>query len=214
MLKKIAAQISEKELQEHLKAYCDYAKELGATDAKVIPSRDVIVDERVLMKCTYPKCPCYGTCLNCPPYAMPPEQTQRVVNKYQYGVFVLVKSPIDVMVGEVPVKSPGVGNPYRRKLAEAVAKIEARAFYDGHHLALGFSGGTCKYLYCLNVECSGLVKGQACRNSMVARSSMEAVGMDAYRMAARVGWEVYPLGKTTQPADAPHGVRLGLVMID
>lgn len=213
MLRKIESNVSERQLRADLKAYREYALRLGA-DAKIISARDVIVDERVLAKCTYPKCEYYGTCINCPPYSMPPEQTQRVVDKFNYGIFVKVEAPIDAMVGETPVKSPGVGNPYRRKLAGIVAKIEARAFYDGHYLALAFSGGTCKALYCLKLECAALTKGQACRNSMLARSSMEAVGIDAYRMAARVGWDVYPLGKTTQPAEAPHGVRLGLVLID
>jgi len=214
MVEKITAFVSEKQLEKHLKAYCKYALDLSATDAKIINARDVIVDERVLAKCTYPKCAHYGDCANCPPYAMPPDQIQRMVDKYRYAIFVKVEAPTDAMVGEIPVKSPEVGNPYRRKLSEVVAKIESRAFYDGHHLALAFGAGTCKILYCMKQECSALTPGQPCRYPMLARSSMEAVGLDAFRMAARAGWDVYPLGKTSQPSDAPHGVRLGLVLID
>ena len=213
MVRKIADIKSSQEMWPDLEAYRNYALKLGASDAIIIASEDVIVDERVLAKCTYPKCEFYGTNINCPPYSMRPEQTQRVVNEYRYGIFVKVQGPIEAFVGEA-IKTPTLGNPYRRKLAEIVAKIESRAFYDGYHLALAFSAGCCKTLYCPELECSGLTIGQSCRNAIIARSSLEAVGIDAYRMAARAGWDIYPLGKTSQLSDAPHGLRLGMVLID
>jgi len=40
-----------------------------------------------------------------------------------------------------------LAGPYRRKLAEIIAKIEAQAFYDGHYLAVGFGGGSCKSIF-------------------------------------------------------------------
>ncbi len=66
MARKIMEKIPEGQLQNDLEKYRERALELGATDAKVIPTDAVVIDERVLAKCTYPKCPGYGTNANCP----------------------------------------------------------------------------------------------------------------------------------------------------
>jgi len=42
---------------------------------------------------------------------------------------------------------------------------------------------------------------------------MEAVGIDAFTMAAKVGWDIYPIGGSTLPDKVPHGTKLGLVLI-
>ena len=42
---------------------------------------------------------------------------------------------------------------------------------------------------------------------------MEGAGMDAYTMATKVGWGIYPIGKYSSPSDVPHGTRVGLVLI-
>ncbi len=41
---------------------------------------------------------------------------------------------------------------------------------------------------------------------------MEAVGMNAFQMAASVGWDIYPIGKSTCPDEVPYGNRLGFVL--
>jgi len=37
--------------------------------------------------------------------------------------------------------------------------------------------------------------------------------MNVYTMAAKAGWDVYPVGKSVSPHDFPHGNYFGLVMI-
>ncbi len=44
-----------------------------------------------------------------------------------------------------------------------------------------------------------------------ARASMEAVGIDVYKLATKVGWDIYPIGKA--PSDAPYGTIAGIVFI-
>jgi len=203
----------EKQLRQDLEKYRRRAIELGTTDAKIITSEDVVVDERVLAKCTYPKCENYGTNMNCPPYAMSPELIRKVVNKFRYAIFIKTEVPTDSMVGPA-LEDPSISSPYRRKFAEIVARIESEAFYDGYHMAVGFGSGGCKVLLCPDQECNGLNTGKGCRHALIARSSMEAVGMDAYTMATRVGWKIYPMGKATSPSEVPYGLRLGLILID
>ena len=185
---------------------------MGATDAKIITTDKVVIDERVLAKCTYPKCPGYGTNINCHPYAMSLEQVRKVVNNFNYAIFIKVDVPSANTAGP-EVRAKNLDNPYRRKLSEIVAKIEAEAFYDGYHLALGFASGTCKMLFCPDTDCRALETGQACPHRLKARSPMEGVGMDAYTMATKVGWDIYAIGGATLPAEVPYGLRLGLVFI-
>ena len=103
--------------------------------------------------------------------------------------------------------------PGQIKNFEIISRIEAEAFFDGYHLALGFAGGPCKNAFCPNDECSALVPGQACRHPLRARTAMEGVGMNAFTMAAKVGWDIYPVGASILPSEVPHGTRLGLVLI-
>jgi predicted metal-binding protein len=213
MVRKFQSRPPAKRINQDLEKYRKRAIELGAKDAKVIPAKDVIIDERVLAKCTYPKCRQYGTNLNCPPHAMSPEMLRKVVNNFKYAIFLKMEVPPESMVGP-GCKNPELGNPDRRHLLEIVAKIEAEAFYDGHHLAVGFAGGSCKaYLCTKEAACAAMTPGQGCRHGLIARSSMEAVGMDAFTMAAGVGWNIYPLGKRSSPDDAPYGTRMGIILI-
>jgi predicted metal-binding protein len=55
--------------------------------------------------------------------------------------------------------------------------------------------------------------GKRCRFSLLARPSMEAVGIDVYQLVARQGWEIYPIGSGAKPGDMPKGVLAGLVIV-
>ena len=206
MVRKIMAEIPDAVLKEDLERFRQRAIELGATDARIIPAETILIDERVRAKCIYPKCSSYGTNANCPPYAMDLDMVRKVVSRYKYAIFVMLKVPA------ADVKEKRLSRPTQIKNQEIVSKLEAEAFSNGYHLALGFSVGSCKTAFCLDQECSAL-KGEPCRNALRARSAMEAVGMDAYVMAAKVGWDIYPIGRSTVAADVPHALRLGLVLI-
>ena len=199
-------------LQKDLAKYKKMAVELGATDAKVIRADTVIVDERVLAKCMYPRCKRYGTNASCPPYSMPPDMTRTILKKYRYGIFAKIEVPASEIAGP-EARENALHLPYVRKIGEVVAKIEAQAFYDGYYLALAFSASNCKSLFCPDEDCQALEEGKPCRYPEQARSSMEAVGIDAFMTATRVGWNVYPIGRQTSPEDIPYGLRMGLVLI-
>jgi len=204
--------VSEDQLQKDLEKYRLRAIELGATDAKVINADRVIIDERVLAKCVYPKCREYGTNLNCPPYAMSPDQVRKVVNNFRYGILVKLEVPPMDTTGR-DARDKNLMAPYRIKINEIIAKIEAQAFYDGYYLAVAFGSGSCKTIFCPDTDCLALVPGQSCPHHFRARSSMEGVGIDCYSMATGVGWDIYPIGQETSPEEIPYSLRLGLVLI-
>jgi len=212
MVRKFTEKVSEEQLQKDLEKYRKRAIELGASDAKVITTDMVILDERVRAKCMFPKCRRYGTNMNCPPYTPDLDQIQKIVENYEYAILFKLDVPSEDIAGPLARESRAY-RPYSLKRAEIVAKLEAEAFHDGYHLALGFGGGSCKGYYCPDVECDALKPGQACRAPLKARAAMEAVGMDVYTMATKVGWDIYPIGETTSPSEVPCGLFLGIVLI-
>ena len=93
------------------------------------------------------------------------------------------------------------------------SEIESRAFYEGYHLALALGQGPCKSYWCPDQSCSALEPGGTCRFSLKARTSVEAVGIDAFSMAAKRGWEIYPCGARVEPDKLPHVLLIGLILI-
>jgi predicted metal-binding protein len=204
MVRKVVEHVPEEQLKKDLENYRQRSRELGATDAKIITMDQVIIDERVRAKCIYPKCMFYGTNAHCPPHAMDPDEARKIVKKFRYGIFIRLQVPSGDFAGPTVTEKNSSARGLV-KLSNIVTKIESEAFYDAYHLAMGFAGGPCKHLFCLKKECSALVPGQPCRHALRARGCMEGVGMDVFTMAAKVGWDVYPIGASVDPAEVPCG---------
>lgn len=203
MIDKIVDNIPEDKLQADLEKFRQIAIEMGAADAKIITTEKVIIDERVRVKCMNPKCRCYGTNGNCPPYAPELDTIRKIVGSYRYGVFVISKYPRQIISGK---------SPHSLINHEIVSKIESQAFHSGYYLAMGLGDGPCKTRYCPDKEC-GVLAGKGCAMSLKARYSMESWGMDVYKMATRAGWDIYPIGVHTKAEDVPYQCALGLVFI-
>ena len=215
MVRKIVEAVPEDLLLSYLEKYRTQAIHLGASDAKIIRSEDVLIDERVQAKCSLPKCQNYGTNANCPPYALRPDQTREILKKYRYGILYTFQAISEGFVGSYDVLSNREEVARQRSLIfEICSKLEAAAFYDGYYLALGFAGGSCRSVFCKDIECQVLQPGKGCRFPLKARPSMEAVGIDVYKMCVRAGWDIYPCGASLSPEQVPFGRRVGLVIID
>jgi predicted metal-binding protein len=212
MVRKVVAKVPDDVLQADLEKYRQKALELGATDAKIITTDMILIDERVRAKCMVPICRSLGKNINCPPYAMDLDMVRKVVNNFRYAIFYMLRVPSIELAGPER-KEKNLGARSALKHWEISAGVESAAFYDGYHLAMAFAGGPCEPYLCPNQECSALVPGQGCRHPYLARPAMEGVGMDAFTMAAKVGWDVYPIGGSILPSEVPHGTKLGLVLI-
>jgi predicted metal-binding protein len=211
IVRKIVENVPDEVLKKDLERYRKMAMELGATDAKIITNDDIIIDDRTRMKCMYPKCPYYGSNINCPPYAPDVDYFRKVVKLYHYAIFITKEAPPEHYVGPNVLKDK-TQVIYERKINEIVSKIEAAAFYDGYYYAIGFAGGPCKLQFCPDIACSALEgAGHACRAAIKAHSSLEGIGADAYRMATRVGWVIYPCGAQSEGVPCARG--LGMILI-
>ncbi len=208
MLRKIVESISEDLLRSDLEKYRGKAIELGATDAQIITTDMIILDDRARAKCRYPRCDFYGTNAHCPPYSMEIKDVRELVNKFKYGILCDIRVPSEHLDGP-PIEN----GPIAVKMFEIISIIEGEAFNDGYRFSLGFGSGPCKLYFCPKRECAALTTGQGCRHGLKSRSSMEGMGMDVYTMATKVGWDIYPIGIRTRPCDVPHLHCIGLILI-
>ena len=215
-------------LQTDAARYAKEAVKLGATDAKSIKASEIVIDERVRLRCMLPMCYCWGHSIYCPPHGPAVETCKSLVAKFQLGVLMKMEVDPHILSGynlpEVVANlKAGREDPDAPKLMEfdriyhvlydMVGKIEAMAFYDGYHLAMCFAAGTCNVTLCQGQPCL-VRKGGTCRFPLRARPSMEAFAMDVYRTVTKVGWAIYPLGCRCDLSEVKHGTLVGLVLLD
>jgi predicted metal-binding protein len=209
-LERIRLSVPEEEVRAHLQGYERLALEAGATRAAGLPAEHIPVDERVSLKCSIPKCFGYGTGANCPPHSLKPEETRRIVQQYRWALAFGLQIPPEVVVRNKATIQPRV-EAYK-KIFEIASVVESAAFYDGHYLSVGFAAGSCKSTYCYDQPCA-VLSGEKCRLALRSRPSMEAVGIDCYRIATELGWDIYPIGSDAGPGCIPHGLLMGLVLV-
>jgi len=210
--RKISLQISPEKLREDLEKYRQKALEAGADQAKIVSASQVVVDERVRMKCLVPLCHLYGESPNCPPYTPEPEEMRKVLSKFSYAIFTRNDVlPVEDFVDDE--KWLRAHMKHQGKTHRLVSEIEALAFNDGYYLAMGFAAGGCKTALCGGQICQFLDSGR-CRFPLKARPSMEAVGIDAYRLATQVGWDIYPVAhRNVELTSIPCAISLGIIFI-
>jgi predicted metal-binding protein len=200
-------------MRTDLRRYLDMAIQAGMTDARAIRATTVRVDQRVLMKCRYPRCANFGACANCPPHTPSIQEMQSFIRSYRHAVLFCKRlAPAELLC--IPGSQTVPKSDSQRFMFRMVSEIESAAFYDGHVLAAGFANGSCKRLFCPEEPCSALLPGGRCRFPLKSRSSMEAVGIDVFSLARRMGWAIHPAGRTSTPEQVPHLLNLGVVFID
>ncbi|MFC2019270.1 DUF2284 domain-containing protein [Chloroflexota bacterium] len=215
MVRKIVVEVPEKQFKQDLERYEQTALDMGATNAAIITTDKVIIDERVRAKCIYPKCNWYGTSAHCPPHAMDLDMARRLVSRFRYAILFRIEAPSEVTVWHGKTKEQKkVSARYNKMRHDIIAKIESTAFYDGYYLAVGFGGGPCKSFLCPTQDCQALEPGKGCRHPFYAREAMEGIGMDVYRMVAQMGWDIYPFGMALTKDDVPFAVKTGIIFID
>lgn len=198
-------------LEEDLETYRQKAIELGATRAAVLNADEIPVDERVTLKCRIPRCFGYGACAHCPPHTIKPAELRELLRKYRKAVFFTRDIPPEVIVRNKATIKERV-DAYQ-SIFKMVSDIESMAFYDGHYLAFGFAAGSCRHTYCGQQKSCLALEGDKCRFSLLSRPSMEAVGIDVYRMVAGLGWDIYPIGSSAKAEAIPKGILAGIVIV-
>jgi len=206
----ICTQVDEETLRADLERYRQEALQLGASEAEVIPAQWVQVDERVRLKCATPPCPNYGRCANCPPYTPEPEFMRKALGRFNWAILFKTDVPTEDFA-DIGRYYPH-GQKHQRKTCEIAAKVELRAFADGYRFAVGYGAGGCRDTMCNGGLCQMLDSGR-CPYILMARPSMEAVGIDACDLINRVGWEIYPIYRSMDPKEVPSAISVGIIFI-
>jgi predicted metal-binding protein len=185
------------------------ALELGASDAALIPASQVVVENRVVLKCRA-GCNNYGKTMVCPPYSPTAEEFRKIVSEYSYALFMKFKSSAEAdmnlrrNLGKSEADLPedlkekaqafwSVWKDDKKKLLAAVLDLEKEAVHQGYPLAIGFISGACQLCEKCNVE-AGI-----CLHPDTARFSEEAVGVNVHATAMNAGIEMtVPFGKTPE----------------
>jgi predicted metal-binding protein len=211
--------VKEEEIQRDLERFRQKALELGASAAEVIAASQVVVQERVWLKCLVPLCNMAGTNPHCPPSTPQPDLIRKALSQYRWAV--LFKRDIEHLEKYFATSAakqkeqPGLAGArgFHRKTAEIVGRLEAYAQTEGYDLAMGFSCGSCRVNLCNRAPCDFIEKGK-CRFPLLARPSMEGVGIDVFDLCHKVGWDTYMI-RTVEPdlSVIPAGVSVGIVFI-
>jgi len=199
-------EINEDRLTADLTRYLALARELGASDATVVEREDWHLDPRVTLKCAVPRCRNYSTCANCPPHSPGATETAVLIDRYRKGILLRWQYQRETSRDE------GAG--LRRATYVSLAALEAAAFYDGYYLACGFGSGSCRLSLCGDSLCQEITEPhKGCRNPLLARPSMEAMGFDVFKTAAQAGWILNPAGRGCPEDIAANLSRIAIVLI-
>lgn len=200
-------------IRSDLERYEQVAREMGASAVAIVPASSVIVDERVRLKCTVPRCLRAGETPHCPPHGLDLDLVRRALERFAWAV--LFKCD----VAPIGAYAPGAGETkeerlrvlsFHRQSGEIVYALEQAAYRDGYHLAMGFGGGSCKDYLCQGQLCQFLDSGR-CRFPHRSRPAMEAVGIDVVLLARSVGWDMYAL--VDDLSQVPCAITVGIVFV-
>jgi len=200
--------VPEERLMTDLETFREKALELGAAAAEIIRASQIVVDERVRLKCTVPRCLRAGETPNCPPYAPELDVVRKAFAKFSWGI--LLKTHLDPIENYTPKSGQEQNLLFHKKSGEIVYELERLAYKQGYHLAMGLGGGSCKDYLCRGLICQFLDSGR-CRFPLRARPAMEAMGIDVVDLISKVGWEAYPL--LDDPGQIPCAISVGLVLV-
>jgi len=200
--------VPEERLMTDLETFREKALELGAAAAEIIRASQIVVDERVRLKCTVPRCLRAGETPNCPPYAPELDVVRKAFAKFSWGI--LLKTHLEPMENYTPKSGQEQNLLFHQKSGEIVYELERLAYKQGYHLAMGLGGGSCKDYLCRGLICQFLDSGR-CRFPLRARPAMEAMGIDVVDLISKVGWEAYPL--LDDPGQIPCAISVGLVLV-
>lgn len=198
-------------------ALVDQALALGAVQAKVVPSEDLVVEQRVTFKCRF-GCPDFGRRHSCPPKAPSVSEFRQALREYSYALLVAFPTAASLEGEEsrglqrlrhdaaAPAESKAKVESFfaeweRSKAAAftALLELEKAAFNAGDPLALALRPGKCSLCETCEVD-------KPCKHPTRLRFSPEAVGVNLAATCQRVNMNlVFPF--------AANPSHIGIVLL-
>lgn len=180
---------------------------LGASDARIIPSSDISVEDDLANLCIEPQCENYGLAASCPPYVSGPSGFRELLKNFEQAMVFKIEVPSEFLFSSERQE-------IFRLLHEIAATIEQSAIQMGYRHSKAYAGGSCKRLFCEDhAECRVLGEGGECRNPEYARPSMSGFGIDVSKLMQVAGWTMQRSTEKTPQDKASTGTVCGLILI-
>jgi len=194
--------VTQRKKQDEFRFLVKLALELGALEAKAIPVSKIVVEDRVLLRCTV-GCDTYKKKLMCPPFAPTVDQFRKMLKDYRHAL--LSKFPAEAQteekVGrsllrhrydsttsvEIKEKASRFWSDWskdKRRVHLALLELEKAAFNNGYVFAVGFSTGSCVLCEKCNVEAG------VCVHPTMARYPEHAVGINVKKTTEKAGMSI------------------------
>ena len=197
----------------------DLALELGASETKVVSTKEVIVENRVVLKCRV-GCKHYGKTLMCPPYSPSVEDFRKILNEYSYVLLFKFKSKTELLpevakllskddndstlTPEMQEKISSFWSAWKQEkmqLLKMVLDLERASMNKGYSMAVGFTTGSCVVCEECNVE------QKICLHPSQARYTAQSVGVNIKQTLKNAGMPIpFPM------KGAPE--TFGMILID
>jgi len=166
----------------HLETLVHSAISIGASEASIIASKDILVQDSLANRCIEPKCIYYGLSPSCPPHVAGPLEFRNLQKTHIHAIVLRIIVPSAVLFSDQ-------GKDIMRLLHEIVATVEKEAIEMGYPNSKAFAGGSCKIVFCDDhLECQRLSNNGKCRNPQYARPSMSGHGIHVNDLIKKCGW--------------------------
>ena len=180
----------------------ELATQMGVSAVKVIPAKEIIVENRVVLKCRV-GCRHYGKTLMCPPYSPSVDEFRKILSEYSYALVFKFKSKAEVSLEVKKLlgkdeNDPSLSEEMRQKikqfwalwkqdkltLLKTVRDLEKAAMNKGYSLAVGFTTGSC--LICENCN----LEQKLCLHPSEARYTAQSVGVNIIQTLENAGMTI------------------------
>ena len=183
------------------------ADEQGASQAAMIQTAHIVVDDSLADLCRRPACKVYGQAAGCPPHVGGPPEFRSLLAQFERAIVFKIDVPTATLLSDARL-------PVYRRLHRIAAAIEQAAVERGFPAARAFAGGSCKQIFCSDLpHCPVVAETRSCRHPDCARPSMSGYGIDVGRLMAAAGWRMDRITRQTSPEAVPVGALVGLGLI-
>jgi predicted metal-binding protein len=190
-----------------LQELIDLACRLGASEAAVISTTEISIEDDLANMCREPRCENFGLSANCPPHVAGPDGFRQLLENYDQAVVFKLEVPAEILLSDERHDIFGL-------LHEISAAIEQAAVGKGLRQSKAFVGGSCKQIFCRDhPDCRVLIEGSACRNPDRARPSMSGFGINVSRLMRTAGWTMNRAGSRNGSDSTSTATVSGLVLI-
>jgi predicted metal-binding protein len=181
---------------------------MGASDARIIASQEISVEDRLAKLCNEPRCEGYGLSPSCPPYVSGPSGFRELQRALKHAMAVRIIVPSAVLYS---AERRDIG----RLLHEVVAGVEREAVGMGYRNSKAFAAGSCKKIFCHeHSQCRRLSEKGECRHPQYARPSMSGFGINVSKLMKSCGWPADINAREVKSKPDSMTWLAGLILID